>query len=100
VLVVLVAAFWFGGDGGPGRRVRSSGQYMYVRHCGLEPVFDRFARETGITVGCTTERDAAVRERLPAEDAWVVETFRISRVRLTRALQWLLVIAKGDSIAS
>jgi len=37
------------------------------RHYGVEPVFERFTRETGIQVRFTTGSDAVLRERLRAE---------------------------------
>jgi iron(III) transport system substrate-binding protein len=40
-----------------------------ARHYGVEPVFDRFTRETGIAVRFTTGSDALLRERLRAEGA-------------------------------
>jgi len=69
VVAVIAGAFWLGGAvDRAGAREQVVNIYT-SRHYGVEPVFDRFTRETGIAVRFTTGSDAALRERLRAEGA-------------------------------
>lgn len=69
-VVLVVAAFWLGRW--VDRRAAAGGGVINIytsRHYGVEPVFERFTRETGIAIRFTTGSDAVLRERLRAEGA-------------------------------
>jgi len=69
VVILLAGAFWLGGAVD---RAGARDQVVNIytsRHYGVEPVFERFTRETGIAIRFTTGSDAVLRERLRAEGA-------------------------------
>ena len=71
-VVAVIAAFVLGGmvELFPAEEAAGKLEVVNVytsRHYGVEPVFERFTRETGIQVRFTTGSDAVLRERLRAE---------------------------------
>jgi iron(III) transport system substrate-binding protein len=68
VFALLLAVSLALSSAAQGRVVQVVNLYT-ARHYGVEPVFDRFTRETGIAVRFTTGSDALLRERLRAEGA-------------------------------
>lgn len=71
-VVAVALAFLLGGmiDLFPAEEAAAKPEFVNVytsRHYGVEPVFERFTRETGIQVRFTTGSDAVLRERLRAE---------------------------------